>query len=945
MLFKVLFMRPSFMKTWHLFLLLPVIFFYDAKSQEFGGNRFSTTWKQINTDTVRVIFPAGYESGATRIANTVHRLSFQNKIALGNRLKKIDIVLQNTPIIANGYVGMAPFRSEFYMTPPPDNFDLGTLSWGHQLALHEYRHVQQYNNFYRGISKAAYFLLGQQGYALATNAAIPNWFFEGDAVYQETALSPQGRGRMPSFLKAFPSLWMADKKYSWMKLRNGSLKHYVPNHYDLGYLLVNYGNEKYGNDFWRHVTEDASAYEGFFYPMQKAVKEYTGLRYKTFIRNAFDYYKNIYNIDSLRLQNNKVSNIVKSKSNAVTHYFFPAFISQDSLVYTKASYKKLPAFYIKDSTGEHLLRLRDIGIDEHFSYKNGKIVYAAYESHPRWRWLSYSVIKILDIKSGMQKTLQHRTRYFSPDISDDGKYIAANHSLINGGSSLIVLNAFDGAIVKELKIDSIEYFSNPKFLNDSIVAASVRNAKGENELVLININSKAIESLTLPSYNPLGQIDVKNDSIYFIASQGLKDEIICMDIRTKQISKLKTSGIANYYINASDENLVWSEFRANGYQLKQLKKQDARWQPFDKEKLATLTSGILSQNVRAINILDSASQRNFAISKYSKLTKPFNFHSWRPYYEAPEYSLSIFGNNVLNTVESKVYYLFNENDKTHTVGTNLMYGGLFPYIIGGTQFIFNKKDSVAKKLRQWAQWENYLGLSIPLSWASGRTYKAFNLGSKYVYRNEYNKGAYKDSFTAKDFGYLHHYLSWAQQLQTARQHIFPRWGYSFSLQYLHTTNFYQSSLLYSKANLFLPGIFPTHSIVLTGALQERGNKDRVFSSRIPYARGFSMIDSAKVWAVSANYHLPLAYPDWGFANLFYLQRIRANIFYDFTRMSSKSTSSNKDLQSIGSEMYFDTKWWNSYPLSFGVRGGYLLNSNSQSQKFFLELILPVSLIP
>jgi hypothetical protein len=51
----------------------------------------------------------------------------------------------------------------------------------------------------------------EDGYALASNAAVPDWFFEGDAVYQETVLSEQGRGRLPQFLNAYPSLWLSGK--------------------------------------------------------------------------------------------------------------------------------------------------------------------------------------------------------------------------------------------------------------------------------------------------------------------------------------------------------------------------------------------------------------------------------------------------------------------------------------------------------------------------------------------------------------------------------------------------------------------------------------------------------------------------------------------------------------------------------------------------------------
>ena len=67
-----------------------------------------------------------------------------------------------------------------------------------------------------------------------------------------------------------------------MKLRNNSMKDYVPDHYPLGYLMVNYGREKYGLDFWSKVTHDASAFKGLFYPFQKAIKKYSVLIIKRF---------------------------------------------------------------------------------------------------------------------------------------------------------------------------------------------------------------------------------------------------------------------------------------------------------------------------------------------------------------------------------------------------------------------------------------------------------------------------------------------------------------------------------------------------------------------------------------------------------------------------------------------------------------------------------------
>src|SRR5687767_8703952 len=179
-----------------LFAVLSLFISTISISQQFGGNPPSLQWKQVNTDTARIIFHAGLDSQAQRVATVVH---FQagNNVSLGSRLQKISIVLQNQTTIANGYVGLGPYRSEFFMTPALNNFDLGSINWPEALAVHEYRHVQQFNNFRTGISKAMYYLFGEEGLALAINASVPDWFFEGDAVYNETVFTRQGRGSIP----------------------------------------------------------------------------------------------------------------------------------------------------------------------------------------------------------------------------------------------------------------------------------------------------------------------------------------------------------------------------------------------------------------------------------------------------------------------------------------------------------------------------------------------------------------------------------------------------------------------------------------------------------------------------------------------------------------------------------------------------------------------------
>jgi hypothetical protein len=122
----------------------------------------------------------------------------------------------------------------------------------------------------------------------------------------------------------------------------------------------------------------------------------------------------------------------------------------------------------------------------------------------------------------------------------------------------------------------------------------------------------------------------------------------------------------------------------------------------------------------------------------------------------------------------------------------------------------------------------------------------------------------------------------------------------------------------------------------------------VFSNSFPFSRGYTAENFYRMWRLSANYHFPLFYPDWGFGNMVYFTRIRANIFYDHTRVSDfeqNGTPYDRMFRSFGSEVYFDTKWWNELPVSFGIRYSRLLDTDFGGRApDQWEFILPLNLL-
>ena len=928
-----LFPRKSETMKYGLAILL-VLITQLVMAQQFGGFPPSIKWKQIDSDTARVILMPGAEREAARIASIVHRMAADTTHALGKKLRKINIVLQSRTTEANGYVALAPFRSEYYLVPGSNIFDFGTLPWHEQLALHEYRHVQQYNNFNNGITKGFYFLFGEQGQAFANAITIPDWFFEGDAVHAETALTPSGRGRLPYFLSGYNSLWLERKNYNWQKLRNGSLKDYVPNHYQLGYLLANYGYLQYGPEFWKKVTQDASRFKGVFYPFQRAVKKHSGLSYKTFRTQALDFYK-------ARLGAATDAPVLPSKK--VTDYYFPQPAGRDSIVYLKRAFNRLPAFYIADEKGEHKIALRAISSEDWFSYQKGQIAYTAYSTHPRWSYIDYSDIVVMDVSTKKERRITHKTRYYTPDFSPSGEKLVAIRMNDSLQSSLELLDSRNGTVLQSWKQEG-EFYVNPRFIRDDQVVVGIRTNDSKMSLVVQHLNGER-EVIIPPGYHTLGQASSDGQTIYFTSNFNGNDDIYAYRLKEKKLFQLTTGFTGHYFPAVAEGSLVWSHFTTKGLELRRVPLDSLTWA----EQNIMTTGGRVVHFPVALekNIMSMRTER-FSTKRYDRGTRLVNFHSWAPSYATPEFSFSFYSDNILNTFSNQLFYRYNENERSHAVGWNTSYGGLFPKLNAGIEYIFDRSFLTTAGMVYYDQYELRIGYNIPLNFTRGTSYKLLNFGSNYVYTEATPKGTSRQIVRGSSTGYLHHFINASQYRPVALQHIYPKLGYAFAVHHRHRLDDRGSQFL-ANMNVFLPSI-ANHSIVLQGSWQETDTNNVIFTNRFAYARGYDDdFFFSRMWKLGANYHFPLLYPDLGFASIVYFQRLRGNLFYDFMRVYSRNKQNTADLRSVGAELFFDTKWWNQLPVSFGVGLSYLLDdgfsNNDRRGNTRFSIILPLELIP
>jgi len=179
--------------------------------------------------------------------------------------------------------------------------------------------------------------------------------------------------------------------------------------------------------------------------------------------------------------------------------------------------------------------------------------------------------------------------------------------------------------------------------------------------------------------------------------------------------------------------------------------------------------------------------------------------------------------------------------------------------------------------------------------------------------------------------------------------IYPRWAQSITLRYSNAISLFTANQFLASAYWYFPGAGLTNNLIINTAFQQRDTLNNArFSNSFPFSRGYTGESFHRMTKIGVNYHLPLLYPDQGIANIVYFLRVRANMFYDYTHVfdyTFPSRSEYRDeFRSYGVELFFDTQWWNEYPVSFGIRYSRLVDGQKQGlAPDQWEFILPMNL--
>lgn len=871
----ILIKQHTILKINVLTILILTLTSYFAVAQIFDTeqNPLSVKWRQINISGFKIIYPTELEKEAQRMGNTLPLIYPFVGNSLNQRKTTLPLVLQNRGTLANGFVQLAPKKSQFYTTPP-QQFD--SQDWLNNLAVHELRHVAQFDKLTGGKGSEIYFAY--------LGISIPTWFFEGDAVSIETSLTHAGRGRQPSWIMPFRTSLLNDKNFSYSKAYFGSSKDQTPGYYQLGYLLTSQLRKEFGKNTVDNLLSNIQQRPLRLYPFSRSLKKITGKNTNQWYKHSVEQFKNDWLVQDKANESERYIPL-NQKSKFATSYFLPTALKEGRILTLKQS-KALPPTFVLIDRNKNEKKLFAIAYQEQpwFTYANDILIWDEIRFDPRYKQRSYSVICVYNFITKQKTQLTFKTRLFSPSLSADGKKLIAVQIDLGNQANLVELDPKSGNIINTYPNKEGLILQTPALNNDGSKLTWVSvNEQGkalwikEGDELPRKIISETQQQLSRPIFN--------GDQIIFNGHLNGIDNIFDVDPQSLKISALSASkyGAFNASLTGDGSGVLFNDYNLMGYDivqasinLKEIQKNGFVY--FGKEAEA---------QEQIDNIFKEIPSKTLESKPYHPLAHLFNFHSLSPTIDDLDRpGLQLKSNDLLSTFDFYTGLAYDGDLRKLEYNAGFTYKALYPIFSAAYK---NRPRTTFYKLKNatqltQAKWrENYINInaSLPLSINSFNHNYSFiaDIGTSYTQRNLSEADSKVINSTV--LFPMNYRLGFTHTIRTAERDIAPKFAQTISLKYFHQPfdSRFKGKLFAFESSLYFPGITKNHTFSI-GVNYQNATGVLNANTEIATVYGYAQIKAKNKLQNSLllNYRFPIAFPDAEIGPLAYIRNIRGGFF-------------------------------------------------------------------
>lgn len=936
-------------------------------------NPSSLRWSQLKTPHFRIIYPQGLDSTALYTANLLQTNYEPVSQTLGRQPRRLSVILQNQTTISNGFVTMFPRRSEFFITPPQDPTLSGVNNWLGLLSVHEFRHVVQYDKMLTGLTKGAYWLFGNNALGLIS-ITVPSWFWEGDAVGTETALTSGGRGRIPRFDLEFRTRLLTSREFSYSKAYCRSYKDYVPNHYVLGYFLTSYLRRHNEGDVWGKILSRHYKFPVEPFSFSGAIRKETGRRVETMYHESMRELAGLWRNQLTQLNETPATLLPVAQNRVMTNYEFPQYIDNETLVCRKSGIGDVETFVslTKQESASEKPAAREkklfvpgiVEFNSHVSNPNNgmlsvaanKIVWTEHEFDLRWSVRDYAVVKIFDLQTKKLHRITRKSKLFAPSLSPDGKTILAVEVTPANRSSLQLLDAQTGQpsgalqwIYTGVLASPAVLFQMPRFSTDGSKIVSVVLDGNGKQLYVFDLNAKTSRSFPFGDENVSHPV-MHGDYIYYNSPFTGIDNVYALHVptgRKYQVTSRKF-GAYNATVSPNGNELAFNDFTPDGFRIATMPNDPSSWKPLDEQPNRTVSYfRPLQMQEGEKNLLKLTGNQSYTRKPYHRFSNLINVYSWGPVVSSTgsDFFMGVLSQDLLSTTAIQTGIGYDANQKTASYVADVSYQGLYPVLdlsfsSGSRQGSLTldqpspKPDTTVTDT--WRETSLSGGVRLPFVLTHSRFRESLSLSAYGGLTQVSDYQLPGRRFTEQSNGTLYsmRYTAAYNRLhKQALRDVFPRWGQQLTTQFRHTLpgSDFSGSQFTAQAGLFLPGLGKHHGLLLRGSYKyEDASTQRNsyrFAAPILFVRGEGYETSTHYVGGHADYRFPIFYPDWAIGRWFYLQRLKGNLFADYGYIATGEKS--RYLSSVGLDLSVDFNFMRLLPqLEMGVRTVYLPRTGS-----------------
>jgi len=932
-------------------LLLFISAVANAQFFEYGQDAGTLKWSKFRSPHYTVIHPEGIDSLAQDFARKLEHYYPYMGLALDHRHSHMPVVIHNESSFSNGVFAWAPKRLEIFTNPDPNGY---YQDWLTQLALHEGRHAVQIDKLNQGFTKGLYYLGGEQAVG-AMAIFLPYWYLEGDAVDSETRLSATGRGRQPSFEMGIKAqLLEAGKLWSFSKATMGSYKNYIPNHYQLGYLMVRHGRRTYGDKFWIDFQQYAARKPFLLNPTWFSMKKYGFSTKKQFYKEALNFYQDHWQSNAKERQYTHLTDWSAERKGHYTSYTFPHQHSNSNLVTLKTGMDQIPEFVLIEKAGQERRLFRPGFLNSgRVSYSESKIVWDEFIPDTRWSNRNYSIIRSYDLSTGLVSSLGKRTRYFSPAISGDGQKIVAVEQTEKQVFNLTILR-MDGSKEKVIPSPGGRFLQQPCWMDQDSALVVLISLEAGKSLYRYSLQSESWTSLFDAGRDDISYPSVHGEHIFFSGTFSGIDNIYCYDTGDEQVFQITSSRFGAFHpqLSSDGQTLLYSNYTSEGYGASSLDLDDGLWKPLDEARDHTeqVDYEQTPEEVRIDELPMYEDSLSFNTHRYRKALHLFNFHSWLPLYFDyldPELTLnpeqlpvslgfSLISQNRLSTAVSQLAYEYS--DGYHMFHSGIKLKGRYP--VFNLYFDYGGEPNVLRV----AEGDSVISLPqdlgftvqsyIPFRINTGKFLTLIQPGIDYYFRRDimYNENTQDYEQGAH---YLYYKLYLTSYLRKGMKDIMPRIGFTVNGGY-YTSPF--DNQVFGTAAIggitsYFPGVLKHQTIRLSANFQKQFPLDMsrpAFINLISMPRGLQVNVYGEILnKYTVDYVFPLLYPDLEVGSLLYLKRIRGALWTDYMVGTNviiydpEPHYEDRNYMTCGLDLVADMNIFRiTFPLSLGGRVSY-----------------------